>query len=414
MFKFEIIHQSRISRARVGRIHTPHGIIDTPHFVPVGTNAAVKTLDSKIVEQAGVQLMFCNTYHLLLHPGTQTVAAAGGLHKFMNRTQPIITDSGGFQVFSLAYGTVHDELKGRAKKKSNGSQCEDSPGSPRREGSQGGSSIIKITEDGVLFRSYRDGSPIMLTPESSVQAQHMLGADIIIPLDELPPYHIDRQKLRASFDRTHRWEKRSLDEHLKNKSSNFSRQPAQEIGDPGFSSERADQAMYAVIHGGLDQDLRAESVAILSREAFDGFAIGGSFGKNHGDMIAMLTHLMPLMPQDKPNHLLGMGDPNSIPHIVSLGIDTFDSSYPTRCARHGLLFTRAGSINLTRSEHKQSFVPIDPTCTCHTCTHYTRAYLHHLFKAREMTGLMLATIHNIHALAQLMSEYRQKILDDTV
>ena len=390
-FKFEVVHQSRISRARVGRIYTPHGIIDTPHFVPVGTNATVKTLDSKTVERAGVQLMFCNTYHLLLHPGAETVAAAGGLHKFMNRTQPIITDSGGFQVFSLAYGTVHDELKGRVKSKGNGAQS---------------GSIIKITEDGVLFRSYRDGSPILLTPESSVRAQHMLGADTIIPLDELPPYHIDRQKLRASFDRTHRWEKRSLDEHLKNKNSNSYLQPVQ--------TASTDQAMYAVIHGGLDQDLRAESVTILSREAFDGFAIGGSFGKNHHDMITMLTHLMPLMPQDRPNHLLGMGDPKSIPHIVSLGIDTFDSSYPTRCARHGLLFTHAGPLNLTRSEHKRSFVPVDSTCTCHTCAHYTRAYLHHLFKAREMTGLMLATVHNVYAIAQLMREYRQKILDDLV
>jgi queuine tRNA-ribosyltransferase len=374
MFRFELIHRSGKSRARVGRIHTPHGIIETPCFVPVGTNATLKAIDSKTVEQLGVQLMFCNTYHLLLHPGPDVVAAAGGLHGFMNRTMPIITDSGGFQVFSLAFGTVHDELKSRGKKKAEGT-------------------IIKVNEDGVLFRSYRDGQLILLTPESSVQIQKKLGADIIIPLDELPPYHISAYELKKSFERTHRWEKRSLVEHR-----------AQVNG----------QAMYAVVHGGIDPVLRAESCKILSQEPFDGYAIGGSFGKNIDEMLGMLTALMPHMPDDKPNHLLGMGDPRSLEQIIPFGIDTFDSSYPTRCARHGLLFTKAGMVNMLRGMHKHSFIPVDDTCPCLLCTSYTRAYLHHLFKAQEITALMLATIHNLHYMVQRVAHMRELILRDEI
>lgn len=372
MLRFEIIHQSRISRARVGRIHTSHGIIQTPGFVPVGTNATLKALDSKVLDDVGVQLLFCNTYHLLLHPGPETVKAAGGLHGFMNRQTPIITDSGGFQVFSLAYGSVHDELKSRGGKKNEGS-------------------VVKISEDGVLFRSYRDGNLILLTPESSVQAQKDLGADFIIPLDELPPYHIDRHKLKKSLERTHRWEKRSLDEHLKNK---------------------AHQAMYAVIHGGIDPTFRKESADILSKEPFDGFAIGGSLGKNRNEMVSMLEELMPHIPAHTPNHLLGIGDLESIDRCIPLGIDTFDSSHPTRCARHALLFTNTGMLKILQSTHKTSFIPIEDSCECYTCKHYTRAYVHHLFKAKELTAYSLATIHNLHFMMQLMKNYREQILRD--
>lgn len=372
MFTFEILHQSRISRARVGRIHTSHGIIETPGFVPVGTNATLKALDSTMLEELHVQLLFCNTYHLLLHPGPEIIKAAGGLHQFMNRPSPIITDSGGFQVFSLAYGSVHSELKSSGAKKNEGS-------------------VVKISEEGVLFRSYRDGNLILLTPESSVQAQKDLGADIIIPLDELPPYHIDRQKLIKSLNRTHRWEKRSLDEHLKNP---------------------ANQAMYAVIHGGVDPALRRESASILSKEPFDGFAIGGSLGKTRPEMIDMLKDLMPVVPTDKPNHLLGIGDIESLKHSIPLGIDTFDSSHPTRCARHAMLLTKTGTIKILQSIHKASFIPIEKDCLCHTCKHYTRAYLHHLFKANELTAYSLATIHNLYFMMQLMAEYRERILRD--
>jgi queuine tRNA-ribosyltransferase len=373
-FRFEILHSSKKSRARVGIIHTPHGIIETPNFVAVGTNATLKALDSSVSNQAGLQLMFCNTYHLILQPGTEVIRQAGGLHTFINRKAPIITDSGGFQVFSLAYGTVADELKSRGTKKTDGT-------------------VLSVTEDGVTFRSYRDGQKILLTPESSVQAQKDLGADIIIPLDELPPYHLDRTALKKSVDRSHRWEQRSLEEHLRSVNS---------------------QAMYAVVHGGVDQQLRAHSVATLSQLPFDGFAIGGSMGKTKEEMYELLRFVVPLLPEDKPNHLLGIGDLPSIEFGVHQGIDTFDSSHPTRCARHGLLFTTRGNRKILSPENKLNFRPIDETCTCPTCQQYTLAYIHHLFKAKEMTGLYLASVHNLHFMVQLMAEYRRKILEGRI
>jgi len=371
-FRFELIHTSSQSRARVGRIHTPHGIIDTPNFVGVGTNATLKALESTIVDQLGLQLMFCNTYHLMVQPGSETIKAAGGLHKFIGRKGPIITDSGGFQVFSLAYGSVHDELKSSGTKKHDG--C-----------------VLKINEEGVVFRSYRNGDKILLTPESSVLAQKNLGADIIIPLDELPPYHIDPRTLKKSLERTHRWEKRSLDTHLANPNN---------------------QAMYAVIHGGIDRDMRTESCTHLTALPFDGYAVGGSLGKTREQMVEMLTYVMPQLPTDKPNHLLGIGDLASLEQCIGLGIDTFDSSHPTRCARHGLIFTSQGMLKINNSTYKNDFTPLDPQCSCPTCKNYTRAYLHHLFKAYEMSAYTLATIHNLRFMIDLMQSYREKILRD--
>lgn len=371
-FKFELIHQSKRSRARVGRIHTPHGIIDTPNFVAVGTNGTLKALANHTVTELGLQLMFCNTYHLMLQPGAEQVAALGGLHKFINRQQPIITDSGGFQVFSLASGKIADELKSRGQKNY-------------------ANSILKINETGVLFRSYRDGAQILLTPESSIQAQKQLGADIIIPLDELPAHAITREQLTQSLARTHRWEKRSLDAHL---------------ADP------RQQAIYAVIHGGIDRDLRLASCQYLSSLPFDGFAIGGSLGQNHAQMFEMLSYVLPALPPEKPNHLLGIGDLKSLHQIISLGVDTFDSAYPTKCARHGLLFTSMGPERILGSANRHNPNPVDPQCSCVTCTNYSRAYLHHLFKAKELTAYSLATVHNLHFLIQLTQQYRQLILQD--
>jgi queuine tRNA-ribosyltransferase len=374
MLRFEKIHTSSKSRARVGKIYTEHGIINTPNFVAVGTNGTLKAMDSSIATQLGLELMFCNTYHLLVHPGAEVVKQAGGLHRFINRTGPIITDSGGFQVFSLAYGSVNNELKSKGAKSHDGS-------------------VIKISEQGVLFRSYRDGSPIMLTPEYSIQAQKSLGADIIIPFDELPPYHIDQEKLKKSLDRTHRWETRSLNEHLKN---------------PGY------QSMYAVIHGGIDPLLRKKSCDYLSKLPFDGFAIGGSLGKNRQEMVTMLTDLMPQLPEEKPNHLLGIADLESIDACVKLGVDTFDSSHPTRCARHGLLFTSQGQVKVLQTRYKMVYEPIDRNCSCSTCQNYTLSYIHHLFKANEITGLMLATVHNVHFMIQLMALYRERITNGDI
>src|SRR3989338_3307058 len=297
--KFEIRHQSKKSAARVGKIHTAHGVIDTPNFVAVGTNGSIKSLDSLLVENLGIQLLFCNTYHLMLQPGSQLIQAAGGLHQFINRNSPIITDSGGFQVFSLAYGSIASEIKSKGIKKTDGS-------------------VLKITEEGVWFRSYRNGDKILLTPESSIQAQKELGADIMVSFDELPPYHTDPKVLEDSLERTHRWEKRSLEAHLKNPNH---------------------QALYAVIHGGLDISLRKKSCQYLASFEFDGFGIGGSLGRNRLEMVEMLRKLMPHVPTERPNHLLGIGDLPSIQDCIPLGLDTFDSSYPTKAARHGTILS---------------------------------------------------------------------------
>ncbi len=373
-FRFELIHQSKKSRARVGKIYTPHGIIDTPNFVAVGTNGTLKALDNRLASSIGLQLMFCNTYHLLLQPGPEVIQRAGGLHKFIQRNGPIITDSGGFQVFSLAYGSVADELKSRGTKKQDGH-------------------VLKISEEGVLFRSYRDGKKVLLTPESSIQVQKALGADIIIPLDELPPYHIGSEGLLRSLERTHRWEIRSLEEHLKAPNN---------------------QAMYAVIHGGLDPALRKMSYEVLSNYPFDGFSIGGSLGKTKQEMVAMLMSLLPNLPKEKPNHLLGIGDLPSLAQCIPLGLDTFDSSYPTRAARHGLLLTEEGGIKVGRGEYANYFAPIERECTCETCENFSLAYLHHLYKANELTFYTLATVHNLHFMVKLMAKYREAILQDQV
>lgn len=242
-----------------------------------------------------------------------------------------------------------------------------------------------------MFRSYRDGSKVLLTPESSIQAQKDLGADIIISFDELPPYHMSLQKLKESVDRTHRWEKRSLDKHLEN---------------------RNNQAMYAVIHGGLDRDLRKKSCEYLTSLPFDGFAIGGSLGKTREQMFELLDFVMPMLPEDKPNHLLGIGDLPSLAHGIPLGIDTFDASHPTKAARHGLLLTKRGNIRAVQGGNATAFRSIEDDCTCPTCQNYTLAYLCHLFKAKELTAFTLATIHNIHFMVRLMADARAKILND--
>lgn len=369
-FRFEVLFQSKKSRARVGRIITPHGVIDTPNFVAVGTNGSLKALHNHDHPELDVQLMFCNTYHLMVQPGTALIKACGGLHQFINRHQPIITDSGGFQVFSLAYGNVAKELKGQGGKKHP-------------------PSIMKVTEEGVNFRSYRDGEKIFLSPESSVQAQKDLGSDIIIPLDELLPFHVDDAKLKASFDRTHRWELRSLNEHLKN---------------------RQNQAMFAVVHGGTDLELRHKSCAILSQEAFDGFAIGGSLGCDHSQLHETVGGTTPHLPPEAPIHLLGIGDVASINHCIPFGIDTFDSSYPSKVARHGMILTSEGPIKITRLQHARELIPLEPGCTCATCKHYTRAYIHHLFKAKEPSAASLATWHNIRFMTRWMEKIRTEIL----
>ncbi|MCI0382103.1 MAG: tRNA-guanosine(34) transglycosylase [Chlamydiae bacterium] len=371
---FELIHQSKKSRARLGKITTPHGVIETPNFVAVGTNGTIKALDNALVSQIGLQLMFCNTYHLLVQPGSATIKKAGGLHQFIHRNLPIITDSGGFQIFSLAYGSVANELKGKGKVKSQ-------------------DLVVKITEEGALFRSYRDGSKIFLTPENSIEAQKELGADIIIAFDELPPYHIGKKKLTQSLERTHRWEKRSLDTHLK---------------------KPQNQALYAVVHGGIDPELREKSCKYLTSLPFDGYAIGGSVGKTKKEMFEILSFTLPFIPRESPNHLLGIGDLESIDLCIPLGIDTFDSSYPTRAARHGIALTSKGPLKVEKAINAHNFNPIDPECICPTCQRYSLGYLHHLFKAKEITALTLTTIHNLQFMCDYMAKIREKIASDLI
>lgn len=374
-FRFEIIHKSSKSRARVGRIHTPHGIIDTPAYVAVATNAALKHVDHRLVGDAGQQLMFCNTYHLLLHPGPAVIEAAGGLHKFMNRKGAIITDSGGFQVFSLAHGSVYDELNMKSRVGTNKKYT---------------SLLLSVTEEGATFRSYRDGSKITLTPEYSVQIQKSLQGDIIIPLDELPPYHMERSKLVESVNLTHRWELRSLREHLKNPKN---------------------QAMYAVIHGGVDRELRQKSIEFLCSHPFDGFAIGGSLGKDRQELIQLLEFVMPRIPTEYPNHLLGIADLESIERVVPLGVDTMDSCYPFRVGRHGNLFTRRGVLHISQSKYKNIFEPPDPEWGLKDVT---LAYLHHLLKAREPMALTLLSLHNALFMVEFMKDMRHRILRDEI
>lgn len=370
-FHFEVLKQSRRSQARRGRLTTPHGVIETPAFVGVGTNGSLKSISTVQTRDMGLALMFCNTYHLMLHPGADVIEAMGGLHRFINYSGPLITDSGGFQVFSLAYGSVHNELKSQGKREQ--------------------AWVLKLNEEGVTFRSYRDGSVIVLTPESSVIAQQKMGADIIIPLDELPPYHRGPEELRRSFERTHRWMKRSLLQHRR---------------------EDRPQIMYGVVHGGLDPELRHESIRRLEQDGFEGLALGGSFGKDHDDLRALLAICAPQMDPALPRHLLGIADPLGVSLGIQAGFDTFDSAYPTKVARHGSLLTRAGVLKIRQSQYKQDGRPIEEGCGCTTCAHYTRAYLHHLLKAHEPVFMELASVHNIYHMIALTKEHQKSIEEE--
>lgn len=396
-FTFEVIYQSKKSLARVGRIHTPHGTIDTPGFVAVATNATLKALDFTKADDAGQQLCFANTYHLMLQPGTDIIREAGGIHMFTGRTdRPFITDSGGFQVFSLKHGSVKESLESQGEiKRSNSTKNK-----PHWRSGVTGSNAVKVTEDYVIFKSYRDGSKIILSPESSIQAQKDIGADIIIPLDELPPHHIDRALLAESVERSHRWEARSLLEHLKD-------------------SRERQQAIFCVVHGGTDVELRTRSIDYLTALPWDGYAIGGSLGNGRDELRHLLSWMMPLFNvgqrSSKCRHLLGIADFESVHNAVECGVDTMDSSYPTKLARCGTLMTKTGLIRIKQGKHSKSHrSKIDEECECATCTHYDRAYLSHLFKANEPVALQLATTHNVHFMNTLFSNLRQRILSDVL
>ncbi len=337
--------------ARAGRFTTPHGTLETPVFAPVGTQATVKAASPRVLREIGATLVLANTYHLYLRPGDDLVRDMGGLHRFMAWDGPILTDSGGFQVFSL-------------------------------------SNIRKIDSDGVTFVSHIDGSKHRFTPESSIAIQENLGADIIMAFDECP-IPDDRSAVEEALVRTHEWAARCLD-----------------------AKTRGDQALFGIVQGGIYKDLRADSAAVLRALNFPGYAIGGlAVGETKPQMYSTLEHTVPLLPEDKPRYLMGVGSPEDLVHGVARGIDIFDCVLPTRIARNGAALTRKGRINLRNAKFARDPEPVEPGCSCYTCSTFSRAYVRHLVKTNEILGHNLITIHNIHMLQVLMREMRAAILD---
>jgi queuine tRNA-ribosyltransferase len=345
---FELL--ARDGLARRGTLRLTHGIVETPVFMPVGTAGTVKSVTPDELKSLGAQIVLGNTFHLWLRPGTEVVSAFGGLHDFMAWDRPILTDSGGFQVYSLTH-------------------------------------LRKITEEGVKFASPIDGARLMLTPETSMAIQRALNSDIVMIFDECTPYPADHPTARVSMELSLRWAARSKAAHADNTN-----------------------ALFGIVQGGMFEDLRDRSLDELTRIGFDGYAIGGlSVGEPKEDMRRILAHTAPRLPADRPRYLMGVGTPEDIVAAVSQGIDMFDCVMPTRNARHGVLFTRHGDLRIKNARHRSDPQPIDPTCDCYTCQRFSRAYLHHLFRAGESLGGRLNTIHNLHYYQILMAELRQAI-----
>ena len=385
-FDWEIKNKTSSSRARTGIIKTPHGSIQTPAFIFCGTKAAIKSLNIEEVKKQHTQIILSNTYHLMLQPGGEIISKHGGLHKFMNWDGPMLTDSGGFQIFSLGYGSVADEIKGRNKD------------------NKKNKSLLKISEEGALFKSYIDGSNILLTPEKSIYIQRLIGADLILVLDECTPFHIDKEYTTESMERSHRWAKRSIEAFNSNNIYNS------QTGSSG------PQALYGIIQGGVHKDLRDQSIEFNHSNNFFGLAIGGSLGSSKLEMYEMVNYTA-LKIQDKyPVHLLGIGDPKDIWNLVRSGVDTFDCVSPTRLARHGaaLINNINGKINIKNSSFKNDLSPLIDNCSCLVCKDYSKAYLHHLFKTNELLGLQLLTIHNIYFMNTLMTYIRKAINEDSL
>ena len=353
MFDFTLTAADRHTAARSGVYNTPHGPIVTPVFVPVGTQATVKTLTPRDLAEVGATLVLANTYHLYLRPGVHLVQDFGGLHSFMGWPQPLLTDSGGFQVFSLAQ-------------------------------------MRKVDADGVTFRSHLDGSLHRFTPESAIAAQEALGADIIICLDECPD-PLDRAYNEQALRRTHAWASRCQAAH-----------------------RRTDQALFGIVQGGIFDDLRVESARTLTALGFAGYAIGGlSVGETKPQMYATLDVTVPELPADRPRYLMGVGAPEDVIEGVARGIDIFDCVLPTRVARNGGLFTRGGRLNMRNAQYAADPLHVEPGCDCYACQHFSRAYLRHLLKAEEILCLHLATIHNVHFMLRLMADIRSHIAAGT-
>lgn len=400
MFSFKVKKKIEGALGRTGEISTPHGVISTPAFVAVGTKATVKAITPEMLEKAGAQVMLANTYHLYLQPTDELVRDAGGLGKFMNWKGPTMTDSGGFQVFSLgaAYGKEISKITKAidpSMQIAERSSAED--GVPR---------LATIGNDGVSFRSHIDGSLHYITPERSIQIQHNLGADMIFAFDECTSPQETLSYQEEALDRTHAWAKRSLEAIVRLR---------EEYKDKPY------QALFGIVQGGRDENLRKKSAQVISEMrvgstdenegvGFDGFGIGGSFAKE--DMSTAVKWVNSVLPEDKPRHLLGIGEPEDLFMGVENGVDLFDCVAPTRNARNGTLYTKDGKINILNSQYKNDFSSIEEGCGCYTCTNYTRAYLSHLFRAKEMLGGTLATIHNLYFIIHLVDAMRVSIESD--
>ncbi|MGP1583578.1 tRNA guanosine(34) transglycosylase Tgt [Peptostreptococcus stomatis] len=352
--RYELIKTCKQTGARLGRLHTPHGVIETPIFMPVGTQATVKAMTPEELKDIGSQIILSNTYHLYMRPGHDLIERAGGLHKFMNWDKPILTDSGGFQVFSLG---------------------------PLR----------KIKEEGVEFRSHLDGSKHFLSPEKATEIQNALGSDIIMAFDECAPYPADRQYVKNSLERTTRWLERCKAAHK--------------------YPER--QALFGIVQGGMYKELREQSAREITAIDLPGYAIGGlSVGEPKEMMYEVLDYTVPLLPEDKPRYLMGVGSPDDLLEGVLRGIDMFDCVLPTRIARNGTAMTSQGKVVVRNASYAEDFSSLDPECDCYTCRNYTKAYLRHLIKCNEILGARLLTIHNLHFLLKMMENVREAIRED--
>ena len=351
---YELIKKDSRTKARRGRVNTPHGPIETPVFMPVGTAGTVKAMKPEEVRDMGAQIILGNTYHLYLRPGHEVVKAAGGLHKFMNWERAILTDSGGFQVFSLG-------------------------------------AMRKISEEGVEFRSHIDGSKHMLSPEKSMEIQNALGSDIMMAFDECAPYPADRNYVKNSLERTTRWLKRCKEYH----------------------KNTEQQSLFGIMQGGMYTDLRKQSAEEIVELDLPGYAIGGlSVGEPKEIMYEVMDDCVDYLPADKPRYLMGVGSPDCLFEGVERGIDMFDCVLPTRIARHGMAMTSQGRVNIKNAKYERDFTPLDPNCDCYTCRNYSKAYLRHLFKSDEILSSMLMTTHNLHFLVNTMAGIRKAIEED--
>ena len=379
-FAVESHGQGDYARARRGVITTPHGAINTPAFIPVGTKATVKALSVEQVREGGAQAVLANAYHLYLQPGSHILDLAGGLSSFMNWSGPTFTDSGGFQVLSLGVG-----FKKTLAMDPGEVTADDVIQAPKLR-------LAHVDDDGVTFKSHLDGSIHRFTPEVSMQVQHQIGADIIFAFDECTTLMNTKDYQQIALDRTLAWAHRCIAEHQ--------RLTAERVGKPY-------QALFGVIQGAQYEDLRKTAARTISELDFDGFGIGGAIDKSA--LTQIVSWVTDELPEDKPRHLLGIGEPDDLFRGIESGADTFDCVAPTRNARTSAVYGPSGRFNLTVSENRTAFAPIDEACTCYTCTHYTKAYLHHLFKSKEILGSTLTTIHNVHFTVKLVDRIREHL-----